>query len=112
VETLDFGKVVSRYFYCQNLKIRIRSLHNKIDLMKKNFYKIFIWISGSDTDLLKDCAESEHKKYALQGGLVLIPTIMAFVSMSYASYILLTQNVYFCSIITMVWAGIIFIIDR
>ncbi|MDR2146063.1 MAG: DUF4407 domain-containing protein [Tannerella sp.] len=79
--------------------------------MKDFFYSIFIWISGADTNLLKDCPESEHKKYALQGGLILIPSIMAFVSMLYTTS-LLTDDIAIRLTLTFIWAGFIFIIDR
>jgi hypothetical protein len=79
--------------------------------MKDFFYSIFIWISGADTNLLRDCPEAEHKKYALQGGLIIIPTIMAFVSMFYATS-LLTNDIVVRLTLTFIWAGFIFIIDR
>ena len=79
--------------------------------MKDFFYSIFVWISGADTTLLKDCPESEHKKYALQGGLILIPTMMALVSMLYATS-LLTDDINIRLLLAIGWAVIIFIIDR
>jgi len=79
--------------------------------MKSFFYNIFVWVSGADTTLLKNCPESEHKKYALQGGLVLIPAVMAFVSMFYATS-LLTDDINIRSLLSIGWAVIIFIIDR
>ncbi|MFT7084456.1 MAG: hypothetical protein ACJAV5_000161 [Vicingaceae bacterium] len=44
----------------------------------------FIWCAGSDTDLLSHCSQIERNKHIGYGTLVLIPAILAFVSMSYA----------------------------
>lgn len=79
--------------------------------MKIFFYNVLVWVSGADTNLLKDCPESEHKKYAQQGGLILIPTTLAFISMLFATS-LLTTDTGIRIILSFVWAIIIFIIDR
>ena len=44
----------------------------------------FIWCAGSDTDLLSHCSKKERNKHIGYGTLVLIPAVLAFVSMSFA----------------------------
>lgn len=44
----------------------------------------FIWCAGSDRDLLVKCSQAEQNKHVGYGTLVLIPAVLAFVSMSFA----------------------------
>lgn len=79
--------------------------------MKKILYKLFIWIAGSDPDLLDSCNRSEHIKHAGTGGLILIPTTLAFISGTYAISTLDTPAwIYFS--VGFIWAVIIFCTDR
>ena len=48
------------------------------------FSDFFIWCAGSDTELLNYCSQKERNKHIGYGTLVLIPAILAFVSMSFA----------------------------
>ena len=88
--------------------------------MKNIIYKFLIWCSGSNSNILDNdgrysdvfqCGKSERIKHAWIGALVLIPTTFAFIGMLYASTTLeLPKFVY--PILAIIWAGIIFIIDR
>ena len=44
----------------------------------------FIWCAGSDTDLLSQCSQKERNKHIGYGTLVLVPAVLALVSMSFA----------------------------
>ena len=74
----------------------------------------FIWCAGSDTELLAHCSQKERNKHIGFGTLVLIPAILAFVSMSFAlSTIEGIGNqplLYFAG--GFVWSLIIFSFDR
>tara|TARA_B100001109_G_C18862253_1_gene474697 strand:- start:2131 stop:3141 length:1011 start_codon:yes stop_codon:yes gene_type:complete len=77
----------------------------------KNF---FIWCAGSDPHLLKHCPRRESIKHQGFGTLVLIPAILAFVSMSYALSTLdsLQEKPIFYLLGGLLWALIIFAFDR
>jgi hypothetical protein len=49
--------------------------------MKGDF---FIWCAGSDKELLSKCSNAERNKHIGYGTLVLVPALLAFISMSYA----------------------------
>ncbi len=44
----------------------------------------FLWCAGSDTDILNHCSKAERNKHIGFGTLVLVPAILAFISMSFA----------------------------
>jgi hypothetical protein len=44
----------------------------------------FIWCAGSDKELLSKCSNAERNKHIGYGTLVLVPALLAFISMSYA----------------------------
>ena len=77
----------------------------------KNF---FIGCAGSDPHLLKHCPRRESIKHQGFGTLVLIPAILAFVSMSYALSTLdsLQEKPIFYLLGGLLWALIIFAFDR
>lgn len=71
----------------------------------------FLWLAGSDKELLDKCPKFEKIKHAGFGTLVLIPAILAFFSMTYAISTLtdltfLYIGAGFC------WAIIVLFIDR
>lgn len=74
----------------------------------------FIWCAGSDTSILKRCPRSERIKHMGFGTLVLIPAILAFVSMTYALSTVgqLQEHFWLALVGGIVWALIIFSFDR
>lgn len=74
----------------------------------------FIWCAGSDTQLLSHCSQKERNKHIGFGSLVLIPAVLAFVSMSFAlSTIQGFENSPFLHYLGgFIWALIIFSFDR
>lgn len=52
--------------------------------MKDHLYKLFLWLSGSDTDIVEKSPRYEHIKHAMYGALVLVPAMLAFFAMTYA----------------------------
>lgn len=44
----------------------------------------FIWCTGSDTSILKKCTKAERIKHIGFGTLVIVPAILAFISMTFA----------------------------
>lgn len=78
------------------------------------FGKFFIWCAGSDKVLLSKCSQAERNKHMGYGTLVLIPAILAFVSMSYA--LSTVQGMEQFPILSyfggLIWALIIFSFDR
>lgn len=74
----------------------------------------FIWCAGSDTSILQRCPRSERIKHMGFGTLVLIPAILAFVSMSYALSTVgqLQHHLWLALLGGFVWALIIFSFDR
>lgn len=74
----------------------------------------FIWCAGSDTSVLKHCPRSERIKHMGFGTLVLIPAILALVSMTYALSTVgkLEDHLWLAWLGGIVWALIIFSFDR
>lgn len=74
----------------------------------------FIWCAGSDKQLLSKCSNSERNKHIGYGTLVLVPAILAFVSMSYAlSTVNGIEKMPWLSYLGgIIWALIIFSFDR
>lgn len=76
--------------------------------------KFFIWCAGSDKAILTRCSDAEKTKHIGYGTLVLIPPILAFISMSYAvsTIDLIKDQKEIAYIIGFIWALIIFAFDR
>lgn len=74
----------------------------------------FIWCAGSDQDLLSKCSKAERNKHIGYGTLVLIPALLAFVSMSYALSTVNGMEAFpiLSYLGGIVWALIIFSFDR
>lgn len=74
----------------------------------------FIWCAGSDQSILKHCPRSERIKHIGFGTLVLVPAILAFVSMTYALSTMgrLQEMTWLAYIGGLIWAAIIFSFDR
>ena len=83
-------------------------------MLKMKLSNFFIWCAGSDTEILKHCPQSERNKHIGFGTLVLVPAILAFVSMSFAlSTIQGLEDqpiLYFAG--GFIWSLIIFSFDR
>lgn len=72
-----------------------------------------LWCSGTDKTLIyhPDCPKFERTKQAGLGALVLIPSVLSFISMSYAISTFVNQPFYYISL-GFIWACIVFVIDR
>lgn len=79
--------------------------------MRGNF---FIWCAGSDSSTLRHCPRSERTNHIGFGTLVLIPAILALVSMSYALTTITPpgSSLLWPLVGGLVWAVIIFCFDR
>jgi hypothetical protein len=76
--------------------------------------QFFIWCAGSDPKLLQNCSQREQIKHMGFGTLVLIPAILALISMSFALSTLdaLSQKPWFYLSGGILWGLIIFAFDR
>ncbi|MCZ4410784.1 DUF4407 domain-containing protein [Cryomorphaceae bacterium 1068] len=76
--------------------------------------RFFLFCSGSDIDLLKQCRRAEQIKHMGFGSLVLVPAVLALVSMSYALSTLegLQDKLWLAILGGFVWSLIIFAFDR
>jgi len=76
--------------------------------------RFFLFCAGSDIDLLKQCRRAEQIKHMGFGSLVLVPAILALVSMSYALSTLegLQDKLWLAILGGFVWSLIIFAFDR
>ncbi len=79
--------------------------------MKEALYRFLIWCSGTDPDVIENAPRSEQIKHATFGMLVCIPSVLGLVSMSYAISTLVNRPSFYLSL-GILWAGIIFIVDR
>lgn len=79
--------------------------------MKYLLYHLFIFLAGSDEELLSKCSTTERIKYALYGILILIPTISAFISMNYALSTFV-DNIILIYLVSFAWGAAILTIDR
>lgn len=79
--------------------------------MKESAYRFLIWCSGSNPDILDKCPRSEHIKHAGYGTLIIIPSILALFTMTYAISTFTTAWYYYIPAGTC-WAIIIFFADR
>jgi hypothetical protein len=73
--------------------------------------RLFFWLSGSSTDILLQCRESEQRKHVAIGATVLVPTVFAFVAACF-TISTLTSNISIIISIGCLWAFIILSIDR
>ncbi len=76
--------------------------------------RFFIWCAGSDRSILDHCTKGERNKHVGFGTLVLIPAILALVSMTYAlsTVEVLSAQPLWWYLGGIVWALIIFSFDR
>ena len=73
--------------------------------------RFFIFCSGADTDILKDCSSGENTKYAGIGATVFFTAVMATIAGSYALYTVFDS--YFAAIFFgSIWGLLIFNLDR
>lgn len=79
--------------------------------MKESVYRFLVWSSGSNPDILANCPRSEHIKHAGYGTLIIIPSILALFTMTYAISTF-TEYWYFYVPAGFCWAVIIFFADR
>jgi len=75
------------------------------------FSKFFIWCAGSSTDILRTTPQSEYIKHIGFGTLVIIPSIIAFISSSYAISTLTDDEIVYLSV-GLIWSMIVFSFDR
>lgn len=73
--------------------------------------KFFIICSGSDTDILENCAIGEQNKYAGIGATVFFTAVMAFIASTYGLYTVF-DNLYTAIGFGFVWGLLIFNLDR
>ncbi len=73
--------------------------------------KFFILCSGSDTDILDNCAIGEQNKYAGIGATVFFTAVMAFIAASYALYTVF-DNAFIAIAFGLIWGLLIFNLDR
>ncbi|MBE0393554.1 hypothetical protein BJQ96_03424 [Flavobacterium sp. PL0002] len=81
---------------------------SKQSVMLKQF---FILCSGADKDILEDCSQGEQTKYVGIGATVFFTAVMAFIACTYALFTVF-DNLYPAIIFGIVWALLIFNLDR
>ncbi|TAE76359.1 MAG: DUF4407 domain-containing protein [Bacteroidetes bacterium] len=74
-------------------------------------YSFFITFSGAKKDILRECKEKEHMKYAVFGALVLMTTSFAFISGTFAAYEFAPGYPYLAFLGGIMWALFILLID-
>lgn len=76
--------------------------------------EFFLWCAGSDKSTLKHCPRSERINHIGFGTLVLVPAVLAFVSMTYALSTIeeVRNNLWLAYLGGLLWAAIIFSFDR
>lgn len=84
--------------------------HSNFNLIER----FFLYCAGSDLDLLLQCRRAEQIKHIGFGTLVLVPAILALVSMTYALSTLegVSENIWIAYLGGMIWSLIIFAFDR
>ena len=70
------------------------------------------WCAGADQKILKYSSYSDHVKYVGIGGVVVATAVLAFLSMSFAMHIIFDGNWFVTIPVAIVWALIIFNLDR
>lgn len=73
--------------------------------------RFFIFCSGADTDILKDCSSGENTKYAGIGATVFFTAVMATIAGAYALFTVF-DNVFTAIFFGMIWGLLIFNLDR
>ncbi|WP_192501764.1 DUF4407 domain-containing protein [Flavobacterium sp. PL002] len=73
--------------------------------------QFFILCSGADKDILEDCSQGEQTKYVGIGATVFFTAVMAFIACTYALFTVF-DNLYPAIIFGIVWALLIFNLDR
>lgn len=73
--------------------------------------RFFILCSGADRELLDSCSEGEQTKYVGIGATVFFTAVMAFLASAYALFTVF-DNLYPAIIFGVVWALLIFNLDR
>lgn len=73
--------------------------------------RFFLLCSGADKDIINGCANGEQNKYAGIGATVFFTAVMAFIASAYALYTVF-DNVYMAVAFGVVWALLIFNLDR
>lgn len=68
--------------------------------------------SGVDIETIRRCTSAEVKKYTLIGTCVLIPTILSLFTGGYSIFLISKGNYTLTFILAMVWAWVIFTLDR
>jgi hypothetical protein len=71
--------------------------------------RFFFWLAGASSQIVKQCSESEKIKIQGLGALLIIPTVLAFISMTYAVSTVLPD---WAAYVGVIWAIFIFIVDR
>ncbi|NNC94011.1 MAG: DUF4407 domain-containing protein [Chitinophagales bacterium] len=71
----------------------------------------FLWCAGADRDILNYAPTYERNRHIGLGATLLIPTILGFISMTYALSTFL-DSIWACIILGVIWALIIFSVDR
>jgi hypothetical protein len=76
--------------------------------------RFFLWCAGSDSRILAKCSNAERTKHMGYGTLVLIPAVLAFISMSYALSTIdkISDQPFIWFAGGTVWGVIIFAMDR
>jgi Domain of unknown function (DUF4407) len=75
------------------------------------FKRFFIFCSGADTAILKECSEGEQTKYAGIGATVFFTAVMAWIASTYALYTVF-NNSYTSLFFGFIWGLLIFNLDR
>jgi len=73
--------------------------------------KFFLWCAGSSIEVLNNTTQSEYIKHIGFGTLVIIPSIISFISSSYAISTL-TENPKIYFTVGIIWSMIVFSFDR
>ncbi|GEQ84506.1 hypothetical protein ULMS_00140 [Patiriisocius marinistellae] len=73
--------------------------------------RFFIFCSGADTDILKDCSAGENTKYAGIGATVFFTAVMAAIAGSFALYTVF-DSVFTAIFFGLIWGLLIFNLDR
>ena len=75
------------------------------------FRRFTHFAAGVDAETMAQCSSAEKSKYSILGTLVYIPLVTGTVAMAFAcSYF--TRNFLVITAICMIWAGVVFVIER
>ena len=89
-------------------------MNEHVDYQVKSSYgnQFLWWCAGADPQILKYSSNSDHVKYAGIGGVVLATAVLAFLSMGFAMHIIFDGRMLVTIPVALVWAVIIFNLDR